>query len=48
MQVPNSLMDKIYGVFSDGIHFATPVSSLRTNEVDLVCSFLWLTKIPGI
>lgn len=44
MQVPNSLMDKIYGVFSDGIHFATPVSSLRTNEVDLVRGVLQMLQ----
>ncbi|ESR48097.1 hypothetical protein CICLE_v10000139mg [Citrus x clementina] len=44
MQVPNSLMDKIYGVFSDGIHFATPVSSSRTNEVDLVRGVLQMLQ----
>ena len=35
-----SLIDRIFSVLSDGIHFATPISSLRTNEVDLVSSFL--------
>jgi len=35
--VSTSLVDKIYGGFSDGLHFATLSSSLRTNEVDLVC-----------
>ncbi|XP_059432083.1 uncharacterized protein LOC132165504 isoform X2 [Corylus avellana] len=35
-EVSESLINRIYDVFSDGIHFATPVSSLRTNEVDLV------------
>ncbi|KAL9446124.1 hypothetical protein AB3S75_013906 [Citrus x aurantiifolia] len=44
MQVPDSLMDKIYGVFSDGIHFATPVSSSRTNEVDLVRGVLQMLQ----
>lgn len=37
INVSTSLVDKIYGGFSDGLHFATPSSSLRTNEVDLVC-----------
>ncbi|GAY39447.1 hypothetical protein CUMW_044420 [Citrus unshiu] len=44
MQVPDSLMDKIYGVFSVGIHFATPVSSSRTNEVDLVRGVLQMLQ----
>lgn len=44
MQVSNSLMDKIYGVFSDGIHFATPILSLRTNEVDLVRGVLQMLQ----
>ncbi|XP_059453024.1 uncharacterized protein LOC132183672 isoform X2 [Corylus avellana] len=35
-EVSESLINRIYDVFSDGIHFATPISSLRTNEVDLV------------
>jgi gamma-tubulin complex component 5 len=35
-EVSESLINRIYDVFSDGIHFATPVSSLKTNEVDLV------------
>lgn len=33
-----SLIDKISSALSDGIHFATPISSLRTNEIDLVSS----------
>lgn len=36
VEVSKSLINRIYDVFSDGIHFATPVSSLRTKEVDLV------------
>ncbi|XP_031279202.1 uncharacterized protein LOC116137663, partial [Pistacia vera] len=36
VQVSQSLIDKIYNVFSDGMHFAAPVSSLRMSEVDLV------------
>ncbi|GFY86901.1 Spc97 / Spc98 family of spindle pole body (SBP) component [Actinidia rufa] len=35
MEPSVSLINKIYSAFSDGIHFATPISSLRTNEVDL-------------
>lgn len=35
-EVSKSLINRIYDVFSDGIHFSTPVSSLRTSEVDLV------------
>ncbi|KAI6688966.1 hypothetical protein NL676_025794 [Syzygium grande] len=39
-----SLVDKIYGGFSDGLHFATPSSSLRTNEVDLVKGVLQILQ----
>lgn len=46
-EVSQGLINKIYG---DGIHFATPISSLRTNELHLVISsfpcfyvFLWPT-----
>ncbi|KAJ7958118.1 Gamma-tubulin complex component [Quillaja saponaria] len=35
-ETSRSLINRIYGAFSDGIHFAAPVSSLRTNEVELV------------
>lgn len=35
-EVSESLINRINDVFSDGIHFATPISSLRTNETDLV------------
>ncbi|TXG52340.1 hypothetical protein EZV62_021509 [Acer yangbiense] len=43
-QVCKSLIDKIHGVFSDGIHFATPILSLRTNEVDLVRGVLQILQ----
>ncbi|XP_040998936.1 gamma-tubulin complex component 5-like [Juglans microcarpa x Juglans regia] len=35
-EVSKSLINRICDVFSDGIHFAAPISSLRTNEFDLV------------
>ncbi|GLT50023.1 hypothetical protein SLA2020_235370 [Shorea laevis] len=35
-----SLIDRIYSSISDGIHFASPVSSLKTSELDLVCGVL--------
>ncbi|KAI4316746.1 hypothetical protein L6164_024694 [Bauhinia variegata] len=35
-QFSDSLIDKIYGAFADGIHFAKPISSSRTNELELV------------
>ncbi|KAL5844957.1 hypothetical protein ACOSQ4_010915 [Xanthoceras sorbifolium] len=43
-QVCKSLIDKIHGVFSDGIHFAIPIPSLRTNEVDLVRGVLQILQ----
>lgn len=43
-----SLIDRISSVLSDGIPFATPISSLRTNEVDLVSSFLGLLILTVI
>ncbi|KAK2992321.1 hypothetical protein RJ640_020314, partial [Escallonia rubra] len=36
MEVSESLIDKIYSGYSGGLHFATPASSLRTDEVELV------------
>ncbi|KAK3025229.1 hypothetical protein RJ639_044577, partial [Escallonia herrerae] len=36
MEVSESLTDKIYSGYSGGLHFATPASSLRTDEVELV------------
>lgn len=35
-EVCESLINKLCSSFSDGIHFVKPISSLRTNEVDLV------------
>ncbi|KAM5564734.1 gamma-tubulin complex component 5 [Rosa sericea] len=43
-EVSQALINKIYGVFSHGLHFATPVSSLRTNELDLVRSVLQMLQ----
>lgn len=37
IEVSESLIDRIYSVFSDGIHFAKPIPALRTKEADLVC-----------
>ncbi|CBI19579.3 unnamed protein product, partial [Vitis vinifera] len=39
-----SLIDKISSALSDGIHFATPISSLRTNEIDLVRGVLQILQ----
>ncbi|XP_044510973.1 gamma-tubulin complex component 5 isoform X3 [Mangifera indica] len=36
VHISQSLIDRIYNVFSDGMQFAAPVSSLRMSEVDLV------------
>ncbi|KAK3425469.1 gamma-tubulin complex component 5 [Eucalyptus grandis] len=44
IKVSTSLVDKIYGGFSDGLHFATLSSSLRTNEVDLVRGVLQILQ----
>ncbi|PSS31393.1 Pentatricopeptide repeat-containing protein, partial [Actinidia chinensis var. chinensis] len=44
MEPSVSLINKIYSAFSDGIHFATPISSLRTNEVDLVRGVLHILQ----
>ncbi|XAR61839.1 hypothetical protein NMG60_11016363 [Bertholletia excelsa] len=38
------LISKIYNNFSSGVHFAAPVSSLRTNEIDLVRSVLHILQ----
>ncbi|PON38096.1 Gamma-tubulin complex component protein [Parasponia andersonii] len=40
IEVSQSFINRIYGVFSDGIHFAAPISTLRTNEIDLVRAVL--------
>lgn len=39
-----SLIDRIYSSISDGIHFASPISSLKTNELNLVCEVLRLLQ----
>lgn len=39
-----SLIDKISSALSDGIHFTTPISSLRTNEIDLVRGVLQILQ----
>uniref|UniRef100_A0A5B6YPJ1 Gamma-tubulin complex component n=1 Tax=Davidia involucrata TaxID=16924 RepID=A0A5B6YPJ1_DAVIN len=44
MEVSKSLINKLYDAFSDGVHFATPISSLRTNEVDLVRGVLQILQ----
>lgn len=36
IEVSKSFINKIYSGFSDSIHFAAPVSSLSTNEIDVV------------
>ncbi|KAL5558187.1 hypothetical protein UlMin_034398 [Ulmus minor] len=38
--VSQSFISRIYGDFSDGIHFATPISSSRTDEIDVVRAVL--------
>ncbi|BBG94974.1 Spc97 / Spc98 family of spindle pole body component, partial [Prunus dulcis] len=43
-EVSQGLINRLYSDFSDGIHFATPVSSLRTNELDLVRSVLQMLQ----
>ncbi|KAL0288374.1 UNVERIFIED_CONTAM: Gamma-tubulin complex component 5 [Sesamum angustifolium] len=45
MEVAESLIHKIHSSFTGGgIHFATPVSSLRTNELDLVRGVLQMLQ----
>ncbi|CAK9165067.1 unnamed protein product [Ilex paraguariensis] len=44
MEVSNSLISKIHSSFSGGLHFATPIFSLRTNEVDLVRGVLQILQ----
>lgn len=36
-EASKSLVHKIYGLLSDGLHFAAPFSSARTNEAVVVC-----------
>lgn len=40
----NSLIDKIHSITCEDIHFATPISSLRANEVDLVRGILQILQ----
>ncbi|KAM6544138.1 hypothetical protein CsatB_008585 [Cannabis sativa] len=40
IEVSQSFINRMYGVFSEGTHFASPISSLRTNEFDLVRALL--------
>ncbi|KAJ8541065.1 hypothetical protein K7X08_001881 [Anisodus acutangulus] len=40
METPQSLIGKLYTCYSNGIHFAKPISSSRTNELDLVRNVL--------
>ncbi|KAK6160746.1 hypothetical protein DH2020_004127 [Rehmannia glutinosa] len=45
MEVCENLIDRIHSSFTGGgIHFATPVSSLRTNEFDLVRGVLQMLQ----
>lgn len=44
MEPSPSLINKIYSAFSDGVHFVTPISSLRTYEVDLVRGVLHILQ----
>ncbi|KAL2538053.1 Spc97/Spc98 family of spindle pole body (SBP) component [Forsythia ovata] len=45
MEVSESFIGRIHSSFSgDGIHFATPVSSLRTSEIDLVRGVLQMLQ----
>ncbi|XP_022975992.1 gamma-tubulin complex component 5-like [Cucurbita maxima] len=39
-----SLIDSISDIFSNGIHFAAPISSLRTSELDLVRGVLQMLQ----
>ncbi|XP_071925269.1 uncharacterized protein [Coffea arabica] len=36
MEVPASLISKVHSSFSDGLHFAAPLPSLSTSEIELV------------
>ncbi|MCD7460519.1 hypothetical protein HAX54_043685, partial [Datura stramonium] len=44
MEAPQSLIGKLYTSYSDGLHFAKPISSLRTNEFDLVRNVLQILQ----
>ncbi|KAF3446227.1 hypothetical protein FNV43_RR11406 [Rhamnella rubrinervis] len=44
IEVSESLINRIYSVFSDGLHFAKPISSFRTKEVDVVGAVLQMLQ----
>lgn len=44
MEAPQSLIGKLYTSYSDGLHFAKPISSLQTNEFDLVRNVLQILQ----
>ncbi|KAK1392487.1 Gamma-tubulin complex component [Heracleum sosnowskyi] len=44
MEVSDSLINKIYNSFSADVHFAAPISSLITNEVELVRGVLQILQ----
>lgn len=44
MKVSDSLINKIHISFSGGLHFAAPISSLRTNEIELVRGVLQILQ----
>ncbi|XP_055833177.1 uncharacterized protein LOC129902142 isoform X1 [Solanum dulcamara] len=44
MEAPQSLIGKLYTSYSDGLHFAKPISALRTNEFDLVRNVLQILQ----
>ncbi|KAM3341979.1 gamma-tubulin complex component 5 [Capsicum galapagoense] len=44
MEGPQSLISKLHTCYSDGLHFAKPISSLRTNEFDLVRNVLQILQ----
>lgn len=44
MEAPQSLVGKLYTSYSDGLHFAKPISTLRTNEFDLVRNVLQILQ----
>lgn len=44
-QFPRSLINRIYAPLADDIHFATPISSFRTSELELVCFSLSILSI---
>lgn len=45
MEVSEGLISKIHTSFAGGIHFASPVSSLRTTEFELVSALISCRKI---